>query len=54
MATYSKILASEILWTEEPGGPQCCRVRYDLVTKQEQLDLNILKKNHIVCYIYTS
>ena len=32
MATYSKILASRILWTEEPGGLQSMgsqRVRHD-------------------------
>ena len=46
MATYSSILAWEILWTEEPGvlwsvGLQ--RVRHDLVTKQQHsLKTNIL------------
>ena len=39
MATHSRILAWEILWTEEPGGLQSLgsqRVRYDLATKQNQ------------------
>ena len=39
MATHSSMLAWEILWTEEAGGPQSSgspRVRYDLVTKQRQ------------------
>ena len=36
MATHSSILAWEIPWTEEPGGPQSTglqRVGHDLVTK---------------------
>ena len=33
MATHSSILVWEIPWTEEPWG--CKRVRYDLVTKQQ-------------------
>ena len=44
MAAYSSILASEIPWTEEPGGLQsmlllllspwgCKKVRHDLATK---------------------
>ena len=39
MATHSSILAWEIPWTEELGGLQFMgwqRVRYDLVTKQQQ------------------
>ena len=39
MATHSRILAWRIPWTEEPGGLQSRglqRVRYDLVTKQQQ------------------
>ena len=39
MATDSSILAWEILWTEKPGGLQSMglqRIRYDLVTKQQQ------------------
>ena len=39
MATHSSVLAWEIPWTEEPGGLQSMesqRVRYDLVTKQQQ------------------
>ena len=39
MATYSSILAWEIPWTEEPGGPLTMvsqRVGHDLVTKQNQ------------------
>ena len=37
MAIHSSILAWEIPWTEEPGGPQSMglqRVRHDLATKQ--------------------
>ena len=37
MATHSSILASENLWTEEPGALQSMgsqRFRHDLVTKQ--------------------
>ena len=36
LATHSSILAWEIPWTEEPGGPQSTglqRVRHNLVTK---------------------
>ena len=39
MATHSSILAWEITWTEEAGGPQSMgseRVRHDLVAKQQQ------------------
>ena len=39
MANYSSILAWEIPWTEESGPLQSMgsqRVRYDLVTKQQQ------------------
>ena len=39
MATHSSILAWEIPWTEEPGGPQSMgsqRVGHYLVTKQQQ------------------
>ena len=39
MATYSRILAWRIPWTEELGGPHSMRsqrVRCDLVTKQQQ------------------
>ena len=43
MATHSSILAWEILWTEEPGGPQSMgvtkeldkRVGHNLATKQQ-------------------
>ena len=38
METHSRILAWEIPWTEEPGeiySPWGCRVRHDLVTKQQ-------------------
>ena len=37
-ATHSRILAMEILWTEEPGGLQSMgspRVRHDLATEQQ-------------------
>ena len=40
MATYSRILTWEILWSEEPGGPQSMglqRVGHDLVTEQEEI-----------------
>ena len=40
MATHSSILAWEIPWTEEPGGPQSMvsqSVGQDLVTKQQQI-----------------
>ena len=39
MATHSSILAWEIPWTEESGGPPSMgsqRVRHNLVTKQQQ------------------
>ena len=39
MATHSRILTWEILWTEEPGGLQSMelqRVKHNLVTKQQQ------------------
>ena len=39
MATHSSILAWEIPWTKEPGRLQSMwlqRIRYDLVTKQQQ------------------
>ena len=40
MATYSRILAWEIPWTEEPGGLQSMgsqQVGHDLATEQQQL-----------------
>ena len=40
MVTHSSILAWEIPWTEEPGGPQSMvsqSVGQDLVTKQQQI-----------------
>ena len=43
MATHSSILAWEIPWTEEPGGPQSMgwhRVGRDLATKQQQRIFN--------------
>ena len=39
MATHSSVLAWEIPWTEEPGGPQSVGsqgVRHNLVTKLQQ------------------
>ena len=39
MAIHSSVLAWEIPWMEEPGGPQSVgslRVRQDLVTKHQQ------------------
>ena len=38
-ATHSSILAWEIPWTVEPGGPQSMglqRIKYNLATKQQQ------------------
>ena len=38
MATYSSILAWEILWTQEPGRLQSVglqKIRHDLATKQQ-------------------
>ena len=47
-ATHPSILAWEIPWTEDPGGPQCHkRVRHDLVTKQqppEPYEINLFVK----------
>ena len=43
MATYSDILAWEILWTEEPGelwSLELQRVRHDLLTKQMKKQMN--------------
>ena len=40
MATHSSVLAWEIAWTVEPGGPQSMgsqRVGHNLVTKEQQL-----------------
>ena len=40
MATYSRILAWEIPWTEEPGGLQSMgsqQVGHDFATEQQQL-----------------
>ena len=50
MATYSSILAWKIPWTEEPGGLQSMgsqRVRHNLATKQQQLQLMNDKYNQI-------
>ena len=47
MVTPSSILAWEIPWTEEPGMLQsmgCKRVRHNLVTKQQQNNRTILRK----------
>ena len=51
MATHSSILAWEIPWTEEPGGLQSmgCRVRCDLVTKQQQIYCNFQLNVRTVC-----
>ena len=42
MVTHYSILAWEISWTEEPSGLQswCCRVWYNLATKQKQWKLS--------------
>ena len=43
MITHSSILASEIPWTEEPGGLQSIgpqRVGHKLATKQQTIILN--------------
>ena len=48
MATYSSILAWEILWTQEPDGLQSMglqRVIYNLATKQQQ-------QQHSIVYTY--
>ena len=45
MATHSSILAWEIPWIEEPGGPQSIRsqrVEHDLVTKQQTIGPQLL------------
>ena len=50
MATHSSILAWKIPWTEEPGGLQSMgsqRVRHNLATKQQQLQLMNDKYNQI-------
>ena len=56
MATHSHILTWEIQWTEEPGrlhGVTPCdpwgqkRVRYDLVTKQQQ-------QQHVYTFLHAS
>ena len=47
MATHSSILASEIPWTEEPGGLPSMglqRVRHDLDTKEQQNNITRLLK----------
>ena len=58
MATHSSILAWEILWTEDPGGPQCHkRVRHDLATKQppEPYEINLLVKiSSLWCFCYNT
>ena len=49
MATRSSILAWESPRAEEPGGLQPTglqRVRYDLLTKQQQQNGNIIDINH--------
>ena len=49
MATHSSILAWRILWIEEPAGYSPWghkRVRYDLVTKQEQQGKTTELGNH--------
>ena len=51
MATYSRILAREIPWTEEPGGLQPMesgRVGYNLATEQQQhlLFWRLTQQNH--------
>ena len=47
MATRSSMLAWEIPWTEESDGLQSMglqRVRYDLVTKQQQVGYTLSMK----------
>ena len=47
MATHSSILAWEIPWTEEPGelySPEGRRVGHDLVTEQQHIHSEIIKK----------
>ena len=54
MATYSSILAWRIPWTEEPGGysPWGCKVRHDLVTKQQPKEdgMHTVKHTHNKCW----
>ena len=55
MATYSSILAWEILWTEKPGGLQSMgsqRVWHDLVTKQEQQSTYYMPETSRTIYKY--
>ena len=52
MATYSSILAWEILWTEEPGGLQSMgsqRVGNDWVTKRTYMHITLLQ-SALTCY----
>ena len=49
MATHSSVLAWEIPWTEEPGGLlESQRVRHDIVTKEQFLKFQNLKKGLII------
>lgn len=62
MATQSGIVAWEILWTEKPGKLQSMGgkiVGHDLVTKQQQCNMLIIKENRpgymgLLCTIYAN
>jgi len=52
MAIHSSILAWEIPWTEEPGGPQSMglqRVRHDCPAAGEAIILSTFSKNFFFC-----
>ena len=51
MATYSSILASEIPWTEEPGGLQSMGSKKSDMTENARLSLNTYI--HIFSYSYS-
>ena len=56
LASHASILAWEIPWTEEPGGPQSMghkRVAYNLATKQQQT-YHIITINIYVCIYFLS
>ena len=49
METYSSILAWQIPWTEEPGGPQSLGSQRDLVTEHTHTHIHV----HILTHMYT-
>ena len=52
MATQASILACEIPWTEEPGGPQSMgghkRVGHELATKQQEVRISLAPEDRAV------